>query len=171
MRHSQQGGRSQGSSRTGSEGGRARSSYRDSDQDDRSYSAHDRDEDYDNYSNYDDIEDEGYERGGYGRTSGRGGEGRSYNLSEREYRDRDYVYDEDEGYREENVRGRRGFAAMDPEEQREIASMGGRASHERDEDYSSSSPSSGRSSSTGGRGRQSQTSSRNRSTSSRSGRH
>lgn len=154
-------------SRIASEGGRARWGYRDSDEDDRSYSA--RDQDYDDYGDYDDIEDEGYERGGYGRSGGRGGEGRGYNLSEREYRD----YDEDEGYQEENVRGRRGFAAMDPDEQREIASMGGRASHgggrgrsssrsdedygyededESDDDYSSSSRSSGRGSSSGGRG-------------------
>lgn len=151
MRHSHQGGRSRSSSsssrsqdsrgeqgfasmsqsersRIASEGGHARWGYRDSDEDERAFSARDRAEDYDNYRDYDDIEDEGYERGGYGRSSGRGGIGRSYNLGEREYRNYDRGYDEDEGYHEENVRGRRGFAAMDPDEQREIASMGGRAS-------------------------------------------
>lgn len=130
-------------SRIASEGGRERWGYREPEEDDRSYSL--RDEDYENYNDYDEIEDETYERGGYGRSSGRGGVGRGYNLSEREYRD--YDYDEDQGYHEENVRGRRGLADMDPEEQREI----GRRER--------------------GRGRQSQTSNRSRSTSSRSARY
>lgn len=158
MRQSQQGGRSRSSSSSSrpqrsrggqgfaSEGGRTRWGSSDYDEDDRSYSL--RDEDYDNYNDYDEIEDETYERGGYGRSSGRGGVGRGYNLSERDYRDyRDYDYDEDQGYHEENVRGRRGLADMDPEEQHEI----------------------GRQES--GRGRQSQTSNRSRSTSSRSARY
>lgn len=166
MRQSQQGGRSRSPSasssrpersRITSEGGRTRWGSSDYDEEDRSYSL--RDEDYDNYNDYDEIEDETYERGGYGRSSGRGGVGRGYNLSEREYRD----YDQDEGYQEENVRGRRGFADMDPEEQREIASTRGRAS------YGEGRHEGGRNE--GGRGRQSQTSNRSRSASSRSARY
>ena len=47
---------------------------------------------------------------------------------------RDWNYDDDRERRsfrvpDEGGRSRRGFAAMDPEEQRRIASMGGRASH------------------------------------------
>src|SRR5438132_540779 len=47
-------------------------------------------------------------------------------------------------------RGRQGFASMDPEEQREIASMGGRASHGgRGRDYYDDDESSSRRSSSG----------------------
>jgi general stress protein YciG len=47
-------------------------------------------------------------------------------------RERDYEDDIERGSSREEPSGRsrRGFAAMDPEEQREIARMGGRASHE-----------------------------------------
>ncbi len=40
-----------------------------------------RNADYDKYRNYDDIEDADYERYGHGRSGGRGGMGRSYDLS------------------------------------------------------------------------------------------
>lgn len=114
------------------------------------------------------YEDDDYERGRYdeprsrrgfasmdpeehreiSREGGRmshGGQGRDWND---EY-DRERRSFREEG---EGGRSRRGFASMDPEEQREIASMGGRASHggrsrEDDDDdrYRSRSSSTGRS--------------------------
>lgn len=110
--------------RIASEGDRARREYRDYDERDRSYSF--RDEDYDNYRNYDDIEDEGYERDGYARSGGRGGAGRGYSFRDRDYDEEGYDFDE--GYRDENVRGRRGFDAMDPEERHAISSRDRRSS-------------------------------------------
>ncbi len=73
-----------------------------------------------------------------GRAS-HGSRGRSYESDEddddrRSYKSRpssSRYNDEDNDYEERGVRqhGRQGFASMDPEEQREIASMGGRATH------------------------------------------
>lgn len=72
-------------------------------------------DDYDRYRNYDDIEDADYERDGHGRSGGRGGMGRSYSddrrgremystgdrraSHDREF-DRDYnrKFDRDSGY-------------------------------------------------------------------------
>lgn len=53
--------------------------------------------------------------------------GRWQGERHREYDDR---RDRSRSNRGTNGRSRRGFAAMDPDEQRKIASMGGRASHE-----------------------------------------
>ena len=75
---------------------------------DRSHSL--RDEDYDNYSDYNDIEDEGYERGGYGRLRGRVETEEDYSFTDRDV----------ESYREEDVRGRRGLADIDPIERHPI---------------------------------------------------
>jgi general stress protein YciG len=67
-----------------------------------------------------------------GRAS-HGGRGRDYEEDDWRSRGRSSRdYDEDRG----NGHSRRGFAAMDPEEQREISRMGGRASHgSRGRDY------------------------------------
>lgn len=118
--------------RSASEGDRhVRWGYQDDDNNRQSWSSSDN-EDYDNYN---DVEDESYERGGYGRSGGRGSLGRGYSLSEERDADQGYDYndysDDEVGYNQgrRSGSGQRGFAAMDPEERREIARMGGRASH------------------------------------------
>jgi len=80
--------------------------------DERSYRTSGRNRDDDDYSSY------GSEGGG--DYAPRYSSGRDYDEDEG-------YYDDDEGSR--RGRGRQGFASMDEDEQRRIASMGGRASH------------------------------------------
>lgn len=120
--------------------------YRDTDYDEYE----DEDEGY--YADYDEDEDEGYSqsrRGGRGsgrrgfagmdperqrRIASMGGRAGHGGRSRDEYEDLDYERGNGGGSSRRSARGgrgtsRRGFAAMDPEKQRRIASMGGRASH------------------------------------------
>jgi general stress protein YciG len=98
----------------------------------------DYDEDYD--FNEDENNNRGYSARGsddYDEEQERGGRygGRGYDRDsdyDERYSARGSDYDEDEDYNDDRGGrggGRRGFAAMDPEEQRRIAAKGGRASH------------------------------------------
>lgn len=99
-------------------------------------------------------------RGGYSSRYD-DGDNRSYGRSSREYDDyvsRSGSYDDDRDSRARSS-GRQGFASMDRERQREIASMGGRASHggrsrdyDDDNDYRSESRSGSYGRSSGGYG-------------------
>lgn len=68
------------------------------------------------------------ERYGRGYESRRGDNGNRY--EDDDYERGSDRHDEPRSRSSSTGRSRRGFAAMDPEEQREIARMGGRASHE-----------------------------------------
>ncbi|WP_409477472.1 hypothetical protein [Pseudobdellovibrio sp. HCB154] len=65
---------------------------------------HHTNEDSDKYQRYNDIEDEGYVRGGYGRTYGRGEVETDYKFDDRTIA-KDYDPDA-ESYHDEDVRGR-----------------------------------------------------------------
>lgn len=87
------------------------------------YSQQDRrNDDYDRYRNYDDIEDADYERYGHGRSGGRGGMGRNYEFSGREFDEGYSDFSDDEvGYGEGRraETGGRGLAANYSDDRRQ----------------------------------------------------
>jgi len=87
---------------------------------------------YERYRNYDDIEAADHERDGHGRSGGRGGMGRRYELSEREFDEGYADFSDDEvGYSQ----GRRGSMQRPSyqNEDRAMRSTGDRrASHDRE---------------------------------------